>query len=144
MFKVTEQSMMEVLDGFMMPYDNPVYSTIFNMSSFLASRKNSSYGFLAVNDNGYLLVAEYNIFGEKGRYLIMFDNISKLKVKKVMFGMTCQIKLEALCEGRKLRLEISAPLKVGGNKGFDNQKQNLQGLIDALSRCPAFEGTNVL
>lgn len=135
--------MMEALDGFMMPYNYPVYSMVFNMSSFFASRKNSSYGFLAVNDNGYFLVAEYSIFGEKGRHLIMFDNISKLKVKKAAFGLSCRIILEALCEGKKLRLDISVPLKVGGN-GFDDQKQNLQHLIDALSRCPAFEGTNVL
>lgn len=143
MFKVTEQSMMEVLDGFMMPYDYPVYSAIFNMSSFFASRKNSSYGFLAVNDNGYLLVAEYSIFGEKGRYTVMFDNISKLKVKKVAFGRSCRINLEALCEGKKLRLEITIPLNSVG-KRLNNQKQNAQLLIDALSRCSAFEGTNVL
>ncbi|MBE6859023.1 MAG: hypothetical protein E7498_06295 [Ruminococcus sp.] len=142
MMKCTTQTMMESLDTFMVSYDYPVYVNINNMSSFFSSGKNWTFGYMAVTDNGYLLVTEYGLLSQKGSYMIMIDNISKLSAKKQMFGMGCQIKLEALCEGKKLRLELYIPFKAGSD--FDNQKEKAQGLLGVLSRCPVFKGVTLL
>lgn len=139
MFKVSKELMEESLEVFGESYNCPVYISIVNMSSFFSSRRNIHYGYAAITDSGCIIITEYSLFSEQARYTIPLDSIKSLKVKKVLFGLGHNIKLESMCEGKKLRLEISVSNKAP-KKEFEEHKENAELFMKALSHCPVFKG----
>lgn len=139
MFKVSKENMLEALDEFGESYNCPVYISIVNMSGFFSSRTNIHYGYAAITDSGCIIIAEYSLLAEQARYTIPIDDIRALKAKRLMLGLGHNINLETICEGKKLKLEIGVSQKVKSG-GIDEQKQNSELFMKALSHCAVFQG----
>lgn len=135
MFNLNNEAMEQAIAEAMMPGDRfscPVYVS-FGKEHMLGSNLSNQYGYAAVTDSSCLVVVRYNMLGMKlsSQYYALQD-LQSMSVSRGIGALT-SVKL-AFASGtgmEQLHLRISP--KVYMSKLTD-QKQNLEGLIDALER----------
>ena len=130
MIKFTADFMKISLDGFGENYKYPVFASIYCRSSFF-SRYRAKSGFVAVTDNGKILVAEYSVLGTEQKYIFSVNDLKRIKIKKLALMPIYSIKSVFKIERKTINLDMAVSLKVAGGN-FPEQAENAVNLIGTL------------
>lgn len=131
---VTKQEMLSALDQCGCGYIYPVYCNILDKGSFLSTNLNIHYGFLAITDRNELFVVDYNLLKEKTVSCYPAASFKSIKISKVPLLGSYNVTVDILpaFPGDKRRIyKYTIGSKILGSD-FDEQGQNLQGIINVL------------
>lgn len=134
--KFNAENMIAALSGFYKKYKYPVYVKVSVQGGFFSSETVMRYGYAAISDDHFLLVADYETEDSENvlYHRLPVTGMRSLSVKKADKVNMFAVRIKGItAESKKYRIKIFVTASEGGSS-LPEQKENSVGFIEKLSK----------
>ncbi|MBQ8960468.1 MAG: hypothetical protein IJ071_04530 [Ruminococcus sp.] len=121
------------LDQAGVPYTDPAYAMITDLSGFFGSNRNIRYGGAAISERDTLLLTFNGLLSGNSIFELSPMGMTKLTVKKLLILPSYVADIRGMADGKKYRFKVQLNTNVGGG-GFPDQQSNVMNIVNTLKK----------